>query len=137
LGGVGYLSSRLLLPVLWSIVIAPVLSALFSLTHPDMIRVLLVALCGGFFGASLALLLLAFAGNKVEGLALSKVMGMLMFPMIVPFLTDSPWGYLAGAFPAFWMGALFKGQLFMLPAALIVSFTWLALLYRRTLLRQT
>jgi fluoroquinolone transport system permease protein len=137
LGGAGYLLSRLLLPVLWSIVIAPVLAALFSLTHPDMIRVLLVALCGGLFGASLALLLLAFAGNKVEGLALSKIMGMLMLPMIVPFLTDSPWGYLAGAFPAFWMGLIFKGPLFMLPAALIVGFTWLVLLYQRTLKRQT
>jgi fluoroquinolone transport system permease protein len=136
LGGGGYLTTRLLLPVLWSVVIAPLLSALLSLTHPDMLHIVLVALCGGLFGASLALLLLAFAGNKVEGLAISKIMGLLMLPMIIPFITDSPLGYLAGAFPAFWMGALFKGPLYMLPAALIVCFSWLALLYRRTLRKQ-
>jgi fluoroquinolone transport system permease protein len=137
LGGAGYLASRMLLPMLWSIVIAPILTALFSLTHPDYLRVMLIAVCGGFFGATLALLLLAFAGNKVEGLAVSKLMGMLMLPMIVPLLTNSPWGYLAGAFPAFWMGALFKGPLYMLPTALAVCSVWLALLYRRTLMRQT
>lgn len=136
LGSKGYLMMRLLLPVLWSVVIAPPLSALLSFTHPDLPRVLSVALCGGLFGASLALLLLAFAGNKVEGLAVSKIMGLLMLPMIIPFITDSPWGYLAGAFPAFWMGALFMQPLYMLPAALIVCFAWLLFLYRRTLRKQ-
>lgn len=135
IGGGGYLASRIFLPVLWSIVIAPLIMALLSLTHPDMLRVLCVALCGGLFGATLALLLLAFAGNKVEGLAVSKMMSMLMLPAIIPFITDSPWGYAAGVFPAFWMGALFKGPIYMLPAALIVCSVWLVLLYRKTLRR--
>jgi fluoroquinolone transport system permease protein len=132
LGGAGYLASRILLPMLYSIGIAPILMALFSLSHPDILRVLFVVLCGGLFGASLALLLLSFASNKVEGLAVSKIMGILMLPMVIPFLTDSPWGYLAAAFPTFWMGVLFKGQITMLPLALLVSCVWIILLYRRT-----
>ncbi|MDD5018250.1 MAG: hypothetical protein PHO15_09150, partial [Eubacteriales bacterium] len=65
----GYLFSRLVFPALWSVVITPILMLLFSLSHPNYLTVTAVALTGGVFGASFALLLLAFANNKVEGLA--------------------------------------------------------------------
>jgi len=132
LGGAGYLFSRLVLPVLWSIALAPVLMLLFSLSHPELLRVLAIAVTGGLFGASCAMLLLAFARNKVEGLAVSKIMGLLMLPVILPFITDSPWGLLAGLFPAYRMGALMKGPLYLFPAGLLVSAAWLIYLYRQT-----
>lgn len=131
LGGVGYIASRLALPVLWSIVIAPVLMLLFSLTHPDMLRVLCIAVAGGIFGAVNTLILLSFAGNKVEGLAVSKMLGLTMMPMIVPIITSSPWGLVAGVFPAYWLGALLQGPLWLFPVALVVSFIWLVVFYRR------
>ena len=131
LGGPGYLFSRLILPILWSIVAAPVLMLLFSLSHPDLPRVLSIAVTGSFFGATCALLLLAFAGNKMEGLAVSKLLGLTMLPMLIPFITDSPWGIFAGVFPAYWMGALVKGPLYLFPDGLAVSVVWLVLLYRR------
>lgn len=131
LGGVGYLASRLALPVLWSIVIAPVLMMLFSLSHPDMLRVLCIAVAGGVFGATNTLMLLSFAGNKVEGLAVSKMLGLTMMPMIVPIITNSPWGLIAGVFPAYWMGALMQGPLWLFPVALAVSVVWMVLFYRR------
>lgn len=131
LGGAGYLFSRLMLPIVWSVVIAPVLMLLFSLSRPDMLRVLAIALTGSVFGSTCTLLLLAFAGNKVEGLAVSKMLGLFMLPMLVPFVTDSPWGVLAGIFPAYWMGALIKGPLYALPAGLAVGLIWLVLLYMR------
>lgn len=131
LGRGGYLVSRLVFPVLWSVGIAPVLMALFSLSHPELIRVLAVAVVGGFFGAFYALMLLAFAGNKVEGLAVSKMMGLTMLPMLLPFFTHSPWTAFAGIFPAFWMGALMQDTLWLLPPALIVCGIWLVIFYRR------
>ena len=131
LGGVGYLASRLALPVLWSIVIAPVLMLLFSLTHPDMLRVLCIAVAGGVFGAVNTLMLLSFAGNKVEGLAVSKMLGLTMLPMLVPIITSSPWGLIAGVFPAYWLGALLQGSLWLLPIALAVCVIWMVIFYRR------
>lgn len=131
LGGVGYIASRLALPVLWSIVIAPVLMLLFSLTHPDMLRVLCIAVTGGVFGAVNTLMLLSFAGNKVEGLAVSKMLGLTMMPMIVPIITSSPWGLVAGVFPAYWLGALLQGSLWLFPAALAVCVIWIVVFYRR------
>lgn len=131
LGGAGYLVSRLALPMLWSILLSPVLMLLFSLSHPDMMRVLCIAVAGGFFGATCTLLLLTFAGNKVEGLVVSKMLGITMLPMLVPFITDSPWGLVAGIFPAYWMGALMQSPLWLFPAALAVSAIWLVLFYKR------
>ncbi len=131
LGGVGYLASRLALPVVWSIVIAPVLMLLFSLTHPDMLRVLCIAVTGGVFGAVNTLMLLSFAGNKVEGLAVSKMLGLTMLPALVPIITSSPWGLIAGIFPAYWLGALLKGPLWLFPAALAVGVIWIVIFYRR------
>jgi fluoroquinolone transport system permease protein len=131
LGGAGYIASRLALPVLWSIVIAPVLMMLFSLTHPEMLRVLCIAVTGGLFGAVNTLMLLSFANNKVEGLAVSKIMGLTMLPMIVPIITNSPWGLIAGVFPAYWLGALLQGPLWLFPVALAVSIVWMVLFYKR------
>lgn len=131
LGGAGYIASRLALPVLWSIVIAPVLMLLFSLSHPDMLRVLCVAVAGGLFGAVNTLMLLCFAGNKVEGLAVSKMLGLTMLPMLVPVITSSPWGLVAGVFPAYWLGALLQGPLWQFPVAVAVCAVWMVLFYKR------
>jgi len=132
LGGAGYYASRLSLPVLYSIIVAPLLMAVFSLSNPALWRVLCIALVGGVFAAASALLLMAFAGNKVEGLAVAKIMSLLMFPIFIPFFTDSPWGMVAGFFPAYWMGALMSGPVWTLLPGLAVSGTWLMALYRRT-----
>jgi len=131
LGGAGYIVSRLALPVLWSIVIAPVLMLLFSLTRPDLLRVLCIAVAGGVFGAVSTLMLLCFAGNKVEGLAVSKILGLTMMPILVPIITSSPWGLIAGVCPAYWLGALLQGPLWLFPAALTVSIIWLVVFYNR------
>lgn len=135
-GGALYLVSRLCLPVLWSVLVAPPLMAVFSLSHPGVLRVLAVALIGGVAAASMALLLLAFAGNKVEGLAVSKMMGLIMLPMVLPFVTGSPWTLAAGLFPAYWMGAAFAGPWWTVPAGAAVGLLWLAVLYVRTEKRQ-
>lgn len=132
LGGAGYYTSRLILPVAYSIIITPILMALFSLSSPALWRVLCIALIGGVFASANALLLMAFAGNKVEGLAVAKILNIVMLPIFIPFFTDSPWGMIAGIFPAYWLGALLTGSAWMLLPGLIVSSVWLWALYRRT-----
>jgi fluoroquinolone transport system permease protein len=136
IGGAGYLVSRLALPVLWSVAIAPLLMATFSLSQPALPRVLAAALVGGLAASSLALLLTAFAGNKVEGLAVGKMMGLIMMPSILPYFTASPWAMLAGIFPAYWMGAVLTGPWYLLLPGVGVGLLWLWVLYRRTVGRQ-
>ena len=131
IGSGGYLFSRLILPLLWSVLIAPLLMFLFSLSHPNWLLVFAIALAGGLFGAVYTLSLLALAGNKVEGLAVAKILGLTVMPMIVPFITDSPFGMLAGIFPSYWVGALINGSFLSFSAAIVISAVWLLILCRR------
>lgn len=129
--GIWYLFSRLGFPIAWSLMITPLLSSLFSLSGIALWRVACMAAIGGMAGSAQALLLLAFAKNKVEGLAISKIMGILLLPVFVPLFVTAPWGYGFGVFPAFWMGAMFDGPPYLLFPGLVVGFIWLFILYRR------
>lgn len=72
---------------------------------------------------TVAFLLLALAGNKVEGLALSKL---LNFAAIAPVLAALPWTwrYAGGVIPSFWIGEalhLSPGDALPLPAVLLAG----------------
>ncbi|MCZ4273857.1 hypothetical protein [Maritalea porphyrae] len=71
--------------------------------------------------AIVALTLLSLAGNKVEGLALSKLLNLLMlFPLIAAI--PSPWRLLGGLFPSYWIGEIFAlSPQSYLPTALVLA----------------
>lgn len=50
----------------------------------------------------MALFLAAFAANKVEGLALSKISGLLFAGPIIAAFTPLPWSYLGVWIPTYW-----------------------------------
>ncbi len=135
-GGVWYLISRLTFPILWSLMVTPVIATLFSLSGIALWRVLCIAIIGGIAASAQALLLLAFAKNKVEGFAVSKLMGILLLPVFVPLFVHALWGYSFGVFPAFWMGAMLYGPFYLLIPGLLVGLVWLLLLYKRMQKRQ-
>lgn len=51
----------------------------------------------------LTLLISSVAKNKVEGLTLLKVANVTLFLPIIACFVQSPWEYLLGIFPAFWV----------------------------------
>jgi fluoroquinolone transport system permease protein len=66
-----------------------------------------IALTGGLFGTVIALLLVAFAGNKLEGLALMKAFGILMLVPLAAYFVESDWQLLLGVFPSYWPAKAF------------------------------
>jgi fluoroquinolone transport system permease protein len=68
-----------------------------------------------------AVLLPAFARNKVEGLALTKLTNIMA---VVPLLAliPSPWRFLGGVVPSFWIGEIMFGVDPKLPDPLILLF---------------
>lgn len=78
-----------------------------------------------------AALLPAFARNKVEGLALTKLTSIMA---VVPLLAliPSPWRFVAGAVPSYWLGEMMFGtgprlpDAMMILAGLVVHAAWLA-----------
>lgn len=85
----------------------------------------------GVDGAIVALILLALARNKVEGLALSKLINIgLLVPLlaIIPSISR----YIGGIFPTYWLGEMFvwtdiapAGPIISLILAVLVHLVWL------------
>lgn len=76
------------------------LANLLPISVPDL---LILTLWSAFNAPFMALLLVVFASNKAAGLALLKLMNIVMLlPMISYFLTDH-WHYISGLLPTFWL----------------------------------
>lgn len=97
---------------------------------------ILMALLIGFEAVLAAIVLPAIARNKVEGLALTKLVNLAS---LVPFLAiiPSPWRLVAGLFPSYWVGELLnlsRGEplpfALVAAAAVLVHLGWGALLFR-------
>ena len=83
-----------------------------------------------------AVILPAIARNKVEGLALTKLTNIAAIVPLVA-LVPSPWRYLAGVIPTFWIGEIMLAPVAYLPlpaiiiAAAAVNLAWMFALARR------
>ncbi len=132
LGRGGYLFSRLGLPTLFSVAVAFVLCFtlnLAGLPAPMYVTVILVTLVADTLPS---MIVVAFARNKVEGVALFKIAIFATFVIIVPFFVDSWVQWLFAPLPSFWIGKLVKelNYLYAIPA-LLTSLVWLVPLWRR------
>jgi fluoroquinolone transport system permease protein len=98
----GYYSYRLFLPSLLALLLTGLfflLSGMAEIRAESGYALLLFALEAPW----IALFLAAVAANKVEGLALSKLCGLLLFagPVVVSFVPE-PWQYLGIVIPTYW-----------------------------------
>ncbi len=65
------------------------------------------AILSGLMSVVLVLLLVNFAGNKVEGLALMKAFGILMLGPLAAYFIKSDWQLLLGILPSYWPARTF------------------------------
>lgn len=100
----GYLFYKTAMVTVLSFALSIVLIPLTGLTGLDYARFLPVAAVASLEAPIIALILAAFAGNKVEGLAVAKFISLLGLLPILPFYIDSPFVYIAGVTPFFWTG---------------------------------
>ncbi len=106
---------------------------LLGLPSPSMPVLAAAALQASLCVAPIALMILAFARNKVEGLTISKLAGFVLLAPLLPAFVADPWGLLAGIFPTWWVMAIYlgpdRGGLPILPAlagGAAVSVLWTA-----------
>jgi fluoroquinolone transport system permease protein len=81
-----------------------------------------IALMVGVEAAIIAALLPTIARNKVEGLALSKVMNLAILAPLVAIVV-SPWRYAAGIVPSYWIGEMLEvsGAAYLAPPAVLAT----------------
>ena len=98
----GYLAYRLTMPMLVSVVMTLVVFPLAGLVRVSLGPLVLMALGSAPLAPLFALLLGAFAGNKVEGFALTKASGVLFAPPVLAYFVDPPWQWAFGLIPTYW-----------------------------------
>jgi fluoroquinolone transport system permease protein len=105
---------------------------LFSLTRWNGLNLVLVSLFGGMLCVPATLLIVAFANNRVEGMALAKTAGLILLGLPVPFFLKNAAQYLFSPLPSFWIAKLFleSNYWFCLTAA-ASSLVWIWALYRK------
>ncbi|MDD4125645.1 MAG: hypothetical protein PHW77_07990 [Eubacteriales bacterium] len=132
LGKTGYLFSRIGFIAVLSTVYNVIIPVIFTLSGMEITDIALSAVLNALISVVIGMFVLSFAKNKVEGMALIKLSGFMIFGFIAAFFIKTPAGYLAGVLPSFWVGKLVTDDnyLYILPC-LTVSFIWIVLLYKR------
>lgn len=131
-GKTGYVLSRLVLPAAISVPFSILLIYIFSLTDWDFLALSAVSLLMSLSSIAVALFIFSFSRNRVEGMAMVKLSGLMLIGLVVPFFVLSDTQYLFAFLPSFWAAKLcMEGNgLFLLPA-LAFSLVWIWTLGRR------
>ena len=106
----GYLRYRILAPTLVSFFMGIVLLPVAGIVAYPFWRTLPVILAASLSAPMLALFLASFAGNKVEGMALYKLTGLVLAGPVLANFVKSDFSYFGGLLPTFWvMKAFLEG----------------------------
>ena len=107
----GYLLYRLAMPMLVSVVMTLIAAPLSGVVNVGVGLLLLTAVCAAPLAPIFALLLASLAQNKVQGFAITKVAGIILFPPLIAYFINAPWQIIFGIFPTYWPAmALWSAQ---------------------------
>ena len=98
----GYLIYRISLPLVVSIMITLISFPIAGLVELRFLPLFLAALLAAPLAPMFALFLATFAENKVQGFALTKAVGIVLWPPVFAYFIDSPWKLAFGIFPTYW-----------------------------------
>ncbi len=134
LGKNGYLAARFCIPSVAAFVVTVVLLPVFKLTSLSMLDIILLAAGGTLQAIITSLLILTISSNKLEGLAVAKLSGLMMFGAVVPFFIKGDLQYVLFSLPSFWIGkAVCENRLLYMLPAFPLSALWIIVLLKRYL----
>ena len=115
----GYLGFKTIVPAIFSFIYTYGILAVAGLTRMRPLQLLPVAAMAALETPIFALMLATLANNKVEGLAIAKLAGLVFVAPFVGYLISSPWAYIAGILPTFWISRsyLASGSQYMISIA--------------------
>lgn len=132
IGRSGYFVSRIGFGTAFGAVMSTVTIVICGLSGMSLGMIVLESVFCAITSLIIAVFVISFAGNKVEGMALVKLSSVLILGIPAVFFLPQPLVYLAGIFPSYWftLVARERNLIFSIPT-LLVSAAWFALLYRK------
>lgn len=130
----GYLAARFCIPSITAFLVTVVLLPVFKLTSLSAIEIVLLAAGGTLQGIITSLLILTISSNKLEGMAVSKMSGLVVFGAAIPFFVKDNLQYVVFPLPSFWIGkAAYENILLYMLPAFVLSAIWICFLLKRYL----
>lgn len=123
----GYILYRMTAPALLSFLFTLGVVLITGFVEVNFLRVMPVLIMASLEAPMIALFLGAFAANRIEGLALSKVIGIFLVAPLPGYLTESPWRLMAGVLPPYWVSSSFLTS--MEPGPLFAVYTAAGLIF--------
>lgn len=131
IGKTGYLVSRLVIPSLCGGIISLIITAVCSLSDMSLWIICISTFLITLLCIITCLMVVSFAGNKVEGMALFKFAGLIFSGLIIPFVLNTPIQYLFCILPSFWIGkTVHSPHVWFILSALLCSACWAFVLFR-------
>lgn len=119
-GKKGYIVSRLVFPAIIALLVSLGFVHWFSLTTWSFFMALSACALTALMSIAVALILFSYSHNRVEGMAMAKLSGLLLLGLAVPFFLSSNEQYLFSFLPSFWIAKYILEQdvLLFVPALL-------------------
>ncbi|MHC1747322.1 MAG: ABC transporter permease [Cellulosilyticaceae bacterium] len=102
-GKTGYLLSRLGFPAVISAAFSAIILIFFSLTDTDILIAVALATLTSPIGVIISLLIVSLSSNKVEGMAIAKLGGLIILGVAIPFFITDTRQYWGAFLPSFWV----------------------------------
>ena len=131
LGKTGYLVSRLGLPCAAAFGITGCLLPLFNLSHLQAGMAIYLTLTGALQGLVITLLVITLSTNKLEGMAVTKLSGIMFLGIMIPYFVPRRIQYILSFLPSFWVGrAVYQGRSLEMALSIIMSLAWMGVLLK-------
>ena len=132
LGKRGYLLTRLGFPAFLSFFGSCALLIVFSSSRMPLYLITLIAFLSCLLCFNISLLLFALSGNRVGGLALAKLSGLVLLGLPAPFFVPNEIQFFLAPFPSLWIAKLaVERKLILLIPAVLTGIVWILPLYRK------
>jgi fluoroquinolone transport system permease protein len=136
-GDYSYLNARIGIPMIWAFVQLIIVTSLFNLTDLTFGSILTSAVVSTLSSIFLAMMVVSVADNRVEGLALSKIMGISLLGLLTVWVIPYPYQYFASFLPTFWIGKLITEGVSLLSFGFgfLSCFVWIGLFIQKFMRR--
>lgn len=128
----GYLLSRVGIPSIMAFLVSIVTLKIFNLSSLFMFDIIVISFISSIQGIIVALLVVSLSTNKVEGMAVSKLSGLFILGIPVPFFITGNIQFILFFLPSFWLAKyeVEKNYLFIF-VSILISFGWIVILHRK------
>lgn len=136
-GGYSYLAARIGIPSMWAFAATIIVAGWLNISGLRAAALWTCSFISTLEGIALFMMLVSTAGNRVEGLALSKLMGVSLLGLTIVWFIPAPHSYFSAFMPSFWIGKIIMDGTTVFSAAtgMLSCLIWIALFIKKFMLR--